>query len=89
MIREILRPETEQLIINIPKEYIHKEVEILVFPLLNEEPMALVSETAQNLMEFRKLMERAKKSNINVPKEIDIDNLIDERHSCLSRMALR
>ena len=33
MIREITRPQTTQHIINIPKEYIDKEIEILVFPI--------------------------------------------------------
>jgi len=33
MIREIIRPQTQSYIIEIPKEYLNREVEILVFPL--------------------------------------------------------
>jgi len=33
MLREIVRPRTDRYTIEIPKEYINHEVEILVFPL--------------------------------------------------------
>jgi hypothetical protein len=78
MIRELIRPEREQVVINIPKEYIHKEVEVLVFPVVQVEETPLNRETSQNLSEFRMLMEQARKSDIKVPKEVDIDDLIDE-----------
>lgn len=78
MIREIIKPETDRLVINIPKEYIHQEVEVLVFPILKEEKKTLDRENDQNLLEFRRLMQQARKSDIKVPKEVDIDNLIDE-----------
>ena len=35
MLREIIRPTSENYNIHIPKEYINTEVEILVFPLNN------------------------------------------------------
>ena len=78
MIRKIIRPEREQVVINIPKEYIHREVEVLVFPAFQAEETPLNGETSQNLSEFRMLMEQAGKSDIRVPKEVDIDDLIDE-----------
>ncbi len=33
MIREIVEPQSEKYILDIPKEYINKKIEILVFPL--------------------------------------------------------
>lgn len=36
MIREIIRPKTQSYTITIPKEYLNKEVEILVLPLSSE-----------------------------------------------------
>jgi hypothetical protein len=33
---------------------------------------------AENLKKFLLLMKRARKSNITIPKEVDIDDLIDE-----------
>jgi len=41
MIRELLRPQDDKLIINIPKAYIDKEVEALVFqvPQHDDEPV--------------------------------------------------
>jgi hypothetical protein len=78
MIREIIKPDKEQLTINIPREYIHKEVEILIFPILEEENKPTKKSTSENLVEFKELMERAAKSGFKVPKDVDIDNLIDE-----------
>ena len=37
MIREIIRPEDDNLTIKIPKEYIGKEIEYIVFPIKNHE----------------------------------------------------
>ncbi len=78
MIREIIRPDKGQLIIDIPSEYIHKEIEVLVFPIQEEEPESSKKSTSQNLMEFKKLMEQAEKWDLKVPKGVDIDDLIDE-----------
>ena len=33
MIREIIRPQQNQIILNIPDDYINKEVEFIIFPL--------------------------------------------------------
>ena len=36
MIREIVKPEDTNLIINIPENYVGKEIEYIIFPLDNE-----------------------------------------------------
>jgi len=33
MIREIIKPQQNQIILSIPQSYINKEIELLVFPL--------------------------------------------------------
>lgn len=69
------------MVITIPREYIHKELEILVFPIsedIEEFPKAISPNAAQNLKKFKLLMEQAKGSNIKVEKGVDIDDLIDE-----------
>ena len=33
MIREVVRPQTQSFTINIPKEYLNREIEILIFPV--------------------------------------------------------
>ena len=86
MIREIRRVENQRLVITIPREYIHKELEILVFPISNgseEFPKAISPNAAENLKKFRLLMEQAKRSNIKVEKGVDIDDLIDEMNNDL------
>ena len=37
MIREIIRPQQNQIILDIPEDYINKEVELIVFPLEEKE----------------------------------------------------
>lgn len=86
MIREIRRVENQRLVITIPREYIHKELEILVFPISNdieEFPKTISPNAAENLKKFKLLMEQAKRSNIKVEKGVDIDDLIDEMNNDL------
>jgi hypothetical protein len=86
MIREIRKVEDQHLVITIPRDYIHKELEILVFPIsedIEEFPNAINPNTAQNLKKFKLLMEQAKRSNIKVEKGVDIDDLIDEMNNDL------
>jgi hypothetical protein len=78
MIREIVRPEKEQLVIDIPRDYLFKDVEILVFPINGEARNTNGKNTSKKLSEFEKLMEQAKEANIKVSKDIDIDYLIDQ-----------
>ncbi len=37
MLRQIIKPKTEKYLLNIPKEYLNKRVEILVLPYENSE----------------------------------------------------
>ena len=40
MIRRIIIPENEHIVIRIPKEYIHQKTEILLLPFDNDETMS-------------------------------------------------
>jgi hypothetical protein len=82
MIREIIRPDKEQLIIDIPKAYVNKEVEILVFPIQGiENKKSIEPDANQELEEFRHLMAQVEESNIKVPEDLDIDDMIDKINS--------
>ncbi len=81
MIREIRRVENEELVIKIPRDYVYRDLEILVFPIPQDDiklPQAVTPDAAENLKKFRLLVDRAEKSDIRIPKDVDIDDLIDE-----------
>ncbi|MCP5048966.1 MAG: hypothetical protein GY940_17480 [bacterium] len=80
MIREIMVPDKEQLVIDIPREYMHKEVEVLVFPITEEEGKNSEQSGAENLKEYKKLITQARKSNIKLPEGADIDDMINEMY---------
>ena len=66
MIREIVRPKTQEIKIEIPKEYVNSEVEILVFNL-NE----LKKYKQPSLQKFESI-----KNNISiVPANVNIINM--------------
>ena len=66
MIREIVRPKTQEIKIEIPKEYVNSEVEILVFNL-NE----LKKHKQPSLQKFESI-----KNNISiVPANVNIINM--------------
>ena len=82
MIREIIRPDKEQLIIDIPKAYLNKEVEILVFPIHGiENKKSIEPDANQELEEFRNFMAQVEEANIKIPEDLDIDDMIDEMNS--------
>jgi len=50
MIREIIRPSSNNYTIHIPEEYINKEVEILVFPFSYNEKNPLPEQNIKTLL---------------------------------------
>ena len=44
MLRQIMIPDQEQIIIELPKEYVHQTIEILAFRLSEAEPLTVFSE---------------------------------------------
>ncbi|TYB33026.1 MAG: hypothetical protein FXF49_08500 [Flexistipes sinusarabici] len=48
MLRKIIRPHSEEYKLHIPKEYVNKEVEILVLPLFESNSKESILETLAN-----------------------------------------
>ena len=49
MVRKIIKPQSEEYILHIPKEYIDTQVEILVLPLSEINDMELTQEQQKEL----------------------------------------
>ena len=64
MIREILRPTSRKLTYNLPKEYINKEIEIIIFPFT--ETISTVKKHKQN----RGFIDNLASKPISVEKKI-------------------
>ncbi|WP_024787379.1 MULTISPECIES: hypothetical protein [unclassified Lebetimonas] len=62
MIREIVKPDKEKLIIHIPKEYIGKEIEILIFPK---------NENKNDLEEFKQITKKRVKPKVSYYKGME------------------
>ncbi len=75
MLREIIRPSERQLKIDIPEEYINKEVEVLVLPLF-EMDKSNEADSHEFDPDLMKLFENA--PNVNVDPGIDIDDVMNE-----------
>ncbi len=75
MLREIVRPTRRQLNIEIPREYVNKEIEILVLPLFEMEmpPGKVQQREDKNLV---KLFKNA--PFVKIDKSVDIDELMNE-----------
>ena len=60
MIREIITPEEESYRIRLPKEYLHRKIEILIFPIQNQEDAKsksedIVLEKAAGILKSKKI----------------------------------
>lgn len=66
MIREIIRPSENFIQISIPKEYINKNIEVLIFDI--EEPIKKEKSANKLLEEFRRISGNISKvdKNINI-----------------------
>ncbi len=60
MIREILKPKSEVVNIRVPKEYIGKEIEVIVFSKLDIQN-SFIDKRVSLAEEFKKLMEKTPK----------------------------
>ncbi len=75
MLREIIKPTEKQLKIEIPQEYINKEVEVLVLPLFEmEKPIETENQGFDE--DLMKLFKNA--PNIKIDPTVDIDDLMNE-----------
>jgi len=79
-VREIRHADSNQLTVNIPDEFIEREVEIIVLPYSEK---ISHNHRTEELMRFDQLVENAKRRAIKIDKHIDIDNLMNEMNDGL------
>ena len=80
MIREIIKPETNQVIINIPSNMINQKLELLLFPIKPNTNSVFIKKKDRKLME--KVFKSAK--SITVQKNINIDEIMNDMNDALS-----
>ena len=73
MIREIIKPQQNQIILNIPDDYVNKEVEFIIFPL--EEKKEYKIKNKKNILSLAGSL--SKYAN---PDKIDLENKAWEMH---------
>lgn len=71
-ITKIIRAKDKHKTLDIPKELVDKDVKV-TFEAINNEEKYSEEETIKQLNELRK-----RTKDIKIPKDLDIDNMIDE-----------
>ncbi len=79
-IREIRRIDSSTITLRIPEEFREREVEIIVFPCAEKDTG---DRTQEKLMRFDRLVENARKRNIRIDKDVDIDAVMNEMNNGL------
>ena len=74
MIREIVCPQKRQLMIEIPQQYVHKKLEVLVLPFFEMDKPGKNEDKYDE--DLQKLFKNA--PNVKIDKGIDIDALMNE-----------
>lgn len=77
MVREVIRPQYANFTINIPKSYIDREVEFIMFPLDNEEITQIEDFKKPNENITNSLFGALKNSNIN---QSDYKDYLDNKY---------
>jgi hypothetical protein len=80
MIREILKPTTNQVVINIPSNMVNQKLELLLFPIKQDAKITFEKKKAKLLME--KVFNNAE--SIAVQKNINIDGIMNDMNDALS-----
>jgi hypothetical protein len=79
MIREIINPKTNQVVINIPPNMVNQKIELLLFPI-KDTATPLKRKKAKQLMD--KVFKNAESTTIQ--KNIDIDEIMNGMNDALS-----
>jgi hypothetical protein len=79
MIREIINPKTNQVVINIPPSMVNQKLELLLFPI-KDTATPLKKKKAKQLMD--KVFKNAESTTIQ--KNIDIDEIMNDMNDALS-----
>ena len=80
MIREIIRPKTNQVVINIPQDMVDRDLELIVFAIKQD------TGTRAQKIKFRQLMDNIFQNaeSAVIPDELDIDEIMDDMNNGLS-----
>jgi hypothetical protein len=80
MIREIIRPKTNQVVINIPQNLVDKNLELIVFEIEQD------SGTNAQKFKFRQLMDDIFRNaeSVTMPDDLDIDDIMNDMNNALS-----
>ena len=78
MIREIINPKTNQVVINIPPDMVNQQLELLLFPI-KQDTGTLLKKKTQQLME--KVFQNAKSTTIQ--KNLNIDEIMNDMNNAL------
>jgi len=79
MIREIINPKTNQVVINIPPNMVNQKLELLLFEI-KDTATPLKKKKAKQLMD--KVFKNAESTTIQ--KNIDIDEIMNDMNDALS-----
>jgi len=77
MIREIIKPVSNNFTISIPNEYINQEIEFILFPLNNNEIMQTIYKPNKTKNITNSLFGALKDSNIN---QVDYKDYLEEKY---------
>jgi len=80
MIREIIRPKTNQVVINIPQDMVDKELELIVFAIKQDTGTGTQKIKSRQLMD--KIFEHAESETI--PDDLDINEIMNDMNNALS-----
>jgi len=78
MIREYLTPKTKQMVVNIPDELVNTGIELLIIPIRK-------TKSHRESNQLSEILEKNFKAagDIHIPKEINIDKLMNEMNHAL------
>jgi hypothetical protein len=79
MIREIIRPQTNHVIIHIPQDMVDKELELIVFAIKQGTGTGIQKIKSRQLMD--KMFEYAESATI--PDDLDIDEIMNDMNNAL------
>jgi hypothetical protein len=79
MIREIIRPQTNQVIVQIPQDMVDKELELIVFAIKQDTGTGIQKIKSRQLMD--KIFEHAESATI--PEDVDIDEIMNDMNNAL------
>ena len=81
MIREIIRPQTNQVIIHIPQDMVDKELELIVFAIKQDTGTGTGIQKIKSRQLMDKIFEHAESATI--PEDLDIDEIMNDMNNAL------